>query len=67
MCGSVRYRDAEPLSLRIVTPLPPNCIAKPLQSLHAGMTNNILSKGYELKQQQTVDAKQLRELFDCPS
>jgi hypothetical protein len=48
--GSVRYPDAETtqLSLPIVAPLPPNCIAQTLQNLHVEITSDGLSWWYEL-------------------
>jgi hypothetical protein len=57
----------KPLSLPIVAPLPPNCIAQPLQNVHIEMTSNSLSRQYEIVVHQTVDVKEFRELFDCPS
>jgi hypothetical protein len=33
----------KPLSLPLVAPLPPNCVAQPLQKFKVEMTNNILS------------------------
>jgi hypothetical protein len=57
----------KPLSLPLVTPLPPNCIAQPLQNLHVEMTSNTLSMQYELIVHRTVDVKKLWELFYCPS
>jgi hypothetical protein len=59
MCGSVRYRDAE--TLLLVAPIPPNCIAQPLQNLHVEMTT--LSRRYELMVHQTVDVKLFRDFF----
>jgi hypothetical protein len=40
-----------------VSPLPPNCIAQPLQNLHVEMTNNTLYNRYELMVHQTIDIK----------
>jgi hypothetical protein len=58
----------EPLSLPLVAPLNPNCIAQPLEkNFHLEMTSNILSRRYELMVQQTVDVKEFREVFDYPS
>jgi hypothetical protein len=60
MRGLVRYRSAETkLSLQLVSPLP-------LQNLHVEMTNNTLSRGYELVTHQAVEIEEFRELFDCP-
>jgi hypothetical protein len=64
----------KPLSLPHAAPLPPNCIAQPLQNLHVEMTSNTPSRRYELTVHQTVDlkeciehAEEFRELFDYPS
>lgn len=55
----------KPLSLPIVSPRPPNCVAQPLQNLHMEMTSNALSGWYELIFHQAVDGKEFREHFDC--
>jgi hypothetical protein len=49
------------LSLPLVTPLPPNRMAQPLQNLHVEMASNSLSRLYELMAHQTVDAKECNE------
>jgi hypothetical protein len=65
-CGWMRYRDAEnhcpcpPL----VAPLPPSCIAQPLQNLRVEMTSNTLSRRCELTVHQTVSVKEFRESYD---
>jgi hypothetical protein len=67
MCGFVRYREAEatgPACLPLAAPLPPNCIAQPLQNLNVQMASKTLSSRYELVVQQTVDIKEFWELFD---
>jgi hypothetical protein len=46
----------KPLPLPHVAPLPPNCIAQPLQNVHIEMTSNTLSRRYELMVHQIVDA-----------
>jgi hypothetical protein len=57
----------KPLSLPLVTPLPPNCIAESLQNLHVEIASNTLCRWYEHTVNQTVKVKDFRELFDCPS
>jgi hypothetical protein len=42
---------------------PPNCIAQPLQNLHAEMASNTLTRRYELMVHQTVDVKQFRNFL----
>jgi len=51
----------KPLSLPLVTPFPPNCIAQPLQNLHIEMTINSLSRPYEIMVHHTVDVKKCNE------
>jgi hypothetical protein len=48
-----------------VAPLPPNCIAQPLQNLDVRMSSDTLSRRYELLAHQDVE-KEFRELSDCP-
>jgi hypothetical protein len=48
------------LSLPLIAPLPPNCIAQPLQKLHVKITRNILSGWHELVVRQTVDVKKFQ-------
>jgi hypothetical protein len=67
MYDSVRYRDAETTVPVLVAPLPPNCIAQPLQNCHVEMTSNTLPRLYEVMVNQTVNVKEFRELSDCPS
>jgi hypothetical protein len=43
--------------LPFVAPLPPNCIAQPLQNLHVEMTSNTMSMRCELAVHQTVHVK----------
>jgi hypothetical protein len=45
----------KPLSLPLVAPFTPNCMAQPLENLHVEMTINRLSKRYELMVHHTVD------------
>jgi hypothetical protein len=52
---------------KILSLFPQNCIAQPLQYLHVEMTNNALSRRYELMVHQTVDITAFRELHKCPS
>jgi hypothetical protein len=65
--GALLWWMQKPLSLPLVTPLPRNCIAQPLQNLHVEMTSNGLFRKYELMMHQTVDFKEFQKLFDCPS
>jgi hypothetical protein len=51
----------KPLSLPLVSPSPPNCIAQPLKNLHVEMTINSLSRRYELMVHHTIDAKKCNE------
>jgi hypothetical protein len=57
----------KPLSLPLTFLLSPNCIAQRLQNLHVKMASIVLSKRYKLMMHQSVDVKEFRELFDCPS
>jgi hypothetical protein len=54
-------------ALPLVTPLPPNSVAKPLQNLQVEMTSNTQSGRQKLMEHQIVDVKEFRELFDRPS
>jgi hypothetical protein len=67
MCGSVFYRNAE-------TTVPATCSAasSELHSatsaiLHIEMASITLSRRYQITVQHTVDDKEFRELFICPS
>jgi hypothetical protein len=44
MSGLMHFVMQKPPSLQVAVPLPLNCIAQPLQNLHAEMTSNNLSK-----------------------
>jgi hypothetical protein len=57
----------KPLFLLLVTSLPPNSIAQPLQNLHIEKKGNVLSRWYELIMHQAVDVKEFRELFHFPT
>jgi hypothetical protein len=65
ICGSVRYRDAETaqLSLPRDPPLPPNCIARPLENLHIKMIINILARWYKIMAHPAVDVKEFLEML----
>jgi hypothetical protein len=56
----------EPLSLSIVAPLHPNCIAQPLQNVHVEIISNILSGWYELMVHQIVDVKEFWDILTDP-
>ena len=51
----------KPLSLPIVAPFLPNCIAQPLQNLHVEMTINSLPRWYEIMVHHTVNVKKCNE------
>jgi hypothetical protein len=57
----------KPLILPLVAPLPPNFIAQPIRNLQVEITSNILARKYNLTVHQSVDIKEFRERFDCPS
>jgi hypothetical protein len=49
--------------LPLVTPLPPNFIAQPLQSVPLEMTRNTLFRRYEFMVDKTAAVKEFREQF----
>jgi hypothetical protein len=66
-CALSWCRNHCPCQLLIVAALPPNYISQPLQDLHVEMTSNTLSRRYEFMVHQTVDVKEFRKRFYCPS
>jgi hypothetical protein len=60
----------KPLSMPLVAPISPNCIAQPLQNLHVEMTSNTpvqAVRTHGAPNSHSPSAGKFRELFDCPS
>jgi hypothetical protein len=53
-----------PILLPTVAPLLPNCVEHSLQNLHVELTKLSVRA---VQTDETVDAKEFWELFDCPS
>jgi hypothetical protein len=67
VCGLVHYHDPETTVPATYLAAFSKLHAQRLQNLHVEITSNSLSRQYELMVHQTIDIKELQELFDCPS